>query len=509
MRRWGVIGKREPSVRPVGDLSPHAPQPPPVRLHLFGHACLGIEAGGRRILTDPWLIGSCYWRSWWHFPGPPELPAAWRAPDVVYLSHHHFDHFHYPSMRTLDRSAVVHVPRFGVDMMRGELEGLGFEHVVEMPHGVVHDLGDGLRLASYQHGFDDSALVVAAGDTVIVDLNDCKLRGRPLRRVVEQFGRPTFMLRTHSWAQSYPILYEAEDPKDLSLVGDGAFLHDFAEAAAELQPTYAVPFANMVAFLHPQAWPANDHLITPDRVQAHCAADPRLDAVEVVAMGPGDTWASDTGFDLSPTPWWSDRPGTLARLAAAAAPALERTAAEERERTCSFADLRAYLEDFASSIPAPARRLFFTRPVVFAAPWDEACPWWVLDLRRARFTRVAVLPDARAGIIRIDAAVLGDAIDKRVLHVVHGSMRIRTELRTGGVSDDLGFWALLMVYEIGYLPVGALRWRRFLPALARRWREAVDAVITVVGRGKGTPLERLSGGFASVELDAVRSDSGR
>lgn len=471
-----------------------------MRLHLFGHACLGIEVDGRRILTDPWLVGSCYWRSWWHFPGPPQLPEEWRSPDIVYLSHHHFDHFHYPSMRTLDRAAAVYAPRFGVDVLRGELEGLGFRTVVEMPHGAVHDLGGGLRLASYQHGFDDSALVVAAGDTVIVDLNDCKLRGRSLRRVVEQFGSPTFMLRTHSWAQSYPILYEAEDAADVALVGDGTFLHDFAEAAAELQPAYAVPFANMVAFLHPQSRAANDHLITPDRVQAHCAADGRLAGVEVVAMGPGDSWTRGEGFDLRPTPWWSDRPATLARLADAAAPALARTAAEEQQRSLAFGDLRAYLEAFASSIPRLVRRRLFTRPIVFAAPWDHDRPWWVLDLVRAQVTRTAALPEDRADVIHIDEGVLADAIDKRILHMVHGSMRIRTELRAGGVSDDLGFWGLLMVSEIGYLPLRSLSWPRFLGVLARRWREALDAASSLVGRGKGTPLERLSGGFASPEL---------
>src|SRR5690606_35639553 len=121
-------------------------------------------------------------------------------------------------------------------------------------------------------------------------------RGRALRQVVRTFGRPTFMLRTHSWAQSYPIQYEAEDPADLELITDETFLRDFADAAAVLQPRYAVPFANMVAFLHPQAAAANDHLITPDRVQAACAADGRLAAVEVVPLGPGDSWRAGEGF---------------------------------------------------------------------------------------------------------------------------------------------------------------------------------------------------------------------
>src|SRR5690606_10010800 len=222
----GVAGAYSPTRSTLETAMPVADATPPA-LHLFGHACLGIEAGGRRLLVDPWLVGSCYWRAWWHFPAPPELPEEWLAPDAIYLSHHHFDHFHYPSMRRLDRAARVYVPRFGVDVLRGELAGLGFHDVVELAHGEPRAFGDGARIASYQHGFDDSALVVADGDVVIVDLNDCKLRGRALRQVVRTFGRPTFMLRTHSWAQSYPIQYEAEDPADLELITDETFLRDF------------------------------------------------------------------------------------------------------------------------------------------------------------------------------------------------------------------------------------------------------------------------------------------
>ena len=64
------------------------------------------------MLIDPWLFGSCYWRSWWHYPPTMEPDAALLSPDFVYLTHHHFDHFHYPSMRRIDRNAEVLVARF-------------------------------------------------------------------------------------------------------------------------------------------------------------------------------------------------------------------------------------------------------------------------------------------------------------------------------------------------------------------------------------------------------------
>ena len=82
-----------------------------MRFTVIGHSCLYIETSAGTILVDPWLFGSCYWRSWWHYPPTPEPEPEWLAPDYVYLTHHHFDHFHFPSMRRIDRSAHVLVPR--------------------------------------------------------------------------------------------------------------------------------------------------------------------------------------------------------------------------------------------------------------------------------------------------------------------------------------------------------------------------------------------------------------
>ena len=184
-----------------------------MRFTVLGHGALFVEHGDTTILVDPWLAGSCYWRSWWHYP-PSEASEAHLRPTHVYLTHHHFDHFHYPSMRRLDKAAHVLVPRFGVDVMPGEVRSLGFSRVTELHHGEVTALAPGLRVASYQYGFDDSAFVIAAGDVVLADLNDCKMRGASLRQVLDAFGPPTFLFKSHSWAQAYPVHYTADEPRE-------------------------------------------------------------------------------------------------------------------------------------------------------------------------------------------------------------------------------------------------------------------------------------------------------
>src|SRR5579863_6400003 len=46
-------------------------------LKTLGHASIALYRDGDAplLLTDPWLIGSVYWRSWWlqNYPSEPEL----------------------------------------------------------------------------------------------------------------------------------------------------------------------------------------------------------------------------------------------------------------------------------------------------------------------------------------------------------------------------------------------------------------------------------------------------
>ncbi len=466
-----------------------------MRVTVIGHSCLRIETRAGTVLVDPWLSGSCYWRSWWHFPPSAEPDEALLAPDFVYLTHHHFDHFHYPSMRRLDRSARVLVPRFGVDVMAGEVESLGFDRPRELPHGRLVELGEGVRVASFQYGFDDTAFVVVDGDDVIVDLNDAKTRGRALAQIRRLVGRPTLAFKSHSFAQSYPVLYTADDPADLALVGRRTYLDDFADTMAELNPRYAVPFGSMVGFLHPESHPVNEHLVTPAEVVEAVAERGGIPGTEVVTMIPGDTWSSATGFERSDTDWYTDRERHLAELAERHRPALEARAADEAGRTLDPALFDAHLGRFVREVPRLLARRLVDRPVVFAVPSDTATPYWWVDPARGRIGRSSRPPEGHASVITVTEAVLADAISARILHMVHGSMRIRTHLAAGGVRADLGFWGLLMMWEIGYLPLRRRMWRpRLWMAAARRWRELVDQA---PGLARRDPVGHLAERFGA------------
>lgn len=466
-----------------------------MRVTVIGHSCLRAETRAGTILVDPWLVGSCYWRSWWHFPPSTEPTDELLGPDFVYLTHHHFDHFHYPSMRKLDRSAKVLIPRFGVDVMADEVEGLGFDRPRELVHGRVLDLGQGVRVASYQYGFDDTAFVIAEDDHVVVDVNDCKIRGRALGQLVDDFGTPTLACKSHSFAQSYPVLYDSPDPAQLSLVSAQTYVDDFHEVMGRLRPRYAIPFGSMVGFLHPDSAPLNAHLVTPGAVVEGVAARGGIEGTEVVTMAPGDVWDSETGFERSEFDWYADRDAHLAELTEKYAPKIAAQTAAEEGVGLDWADFEAHFGRFVREVPRLLGRRLAPRPFVFHVPSDVDTPYWWVSFRSRSVGRAATLPADASGLTTIPEAVLRDAIRDRVVQLLHGAMRIHTSLEPGGVHSDLGFWGLVMIWELGYLPLRrSARSPRLWITMARRWRELVDMAPSIVSRN---PVDHLAGGLGA------------
>ncbi|HEX3575983.1 MAG TPA: MBL fold metallo-hydrolase [Rhodopila sp.] len=116
MLRWQL--RRQRAVWPAGLSSPPYPPPPEtvpdaaVAITFINHASFLIRLPGVTILTDPIFSERCSPVTW---AGPKRARPPGIAlsdlprPDIVLLSHNHYDHMDLPSLRYIQRH---HAPRF-------------------------------------------------------------------------------------------------------------------------------------------------------------------------------------------------------------------------------------------------------------------------------------------------------------------------------------------------------------------------------------------------------------
>ena len=92
------------------------------KLNVIGHACLYIETKDVRLLVDPWIVGSCYWRSWWNYPEVEEPLIKDINPTHIYLTHLHWDHYHGPTLRKFYGSdPVIILPKAVTKRMKDDM----------------------------------------------------------------------------------------------------------------------------------------------------------------------------------------------------------------------------------------------------------------------------------------------------------------------------------------------------------------------------------------------------
>ena len=82
-----------------------------MKFEILSHAGLAVTHANKTLVCDPWLVGSTHWRSWWNYP--PVVPnlLSRLSPDVIYLTHIHWDHFQGVSLRKFPRDTQIVIPR--------------------------------------------------------------------------------------------------------------------------------------------------------------------------------------------------------------------------------------------------------------------------------------------------------------------------------------------------------------------------------------------------------------
>lgn len=172
----------------------------------LGHACLRFSGAAGALICDPWLATvPIYGNTAVKYPFLPDDQLA-TALDVthIYISHHHEDHFHVPTLDLFSRDTVVLIPAFEyVDhpragSMRRTLERMGFTNVVPLRswETLELDLGEPLRLTlipsakSRWHDWENSGLILKSADWTALNLNDNLVDDSLLEQIQACAGRP-------------------------------------------------------------------------------------------------------------------------------------------------------------------------------------------------------------------------------------------------------------------------------------------------------------------------------
>jgi UDP-MurNAc hydroxylase len=321
-----------------------------LRVSYYGQACTLIEAGGKRILTDPWLTEGAYMGTWFHTHlladagVTPE--TCCRDIDYLFLSHEHRDHLDLETLRHFRRDIPLLLCRFSTPKLRNYLTSLGFTNIRETASGEELDLGDGVKatiLATAEYT-NDSALVVEHEGVRLFQETDCKLGYGDLERLGERGIDIGFYM--FSGANWYPMLYQYDEAAQLELVARRrrALLRSLVQRVKLTKPKFAVPAAGPCTVLDPE-------MLWLNSVERGIFVDPELGVRAIneaglpcqpLYMAASDVWDSGTGFeDHAPTAFRCPRDQYIREASERMAPTISARRAAERPAPVEFADLLA------------------------------------------------------------------------------------------------------------------------------------------------------------------------
>ncbi len=233
-----------------------------LRLETIGHATIVLYRDGESplLVTDPWLVGSVYWRSWWlrHYPSAAEI--EWLADTAhVYVTHEHPDHFHTPSIRRLGARPAYLFPALAERGWLAYLAERGYR-AAALPPRRWHALGTGVAIMSIPLWNDDSLLLIDTPNALILNLNDAKPLPpvlRALRRLGDRIGKPRVLLASYSPASLVNSFLDERGV--VSLRSREHYVAFICRLCERLGADFYIPFASQAVFERADSAWANPH----------------------------------------------------------------------------------------------------------------------------------------------------------------------------------------------------------------------------------------------------------
>ena len=322
-----------------------------MKFQVLSHAGLSVtNNNGKQLICDPWIIGSCYWRSWWNYPPVSRELVDSLNPDVIYITHIHWDHFHGPSLEKFPKDVKIVVPKGNYTRNIDDLYSLGFKNVYEIKHGETYKIDDEFEITSYQFGvFLDSAPLIECDGITLLNLNDSKHMGPTLKQIKRRHKDIDFVFRSHSSANSRMSYEIVDDPEEV--VDDvERYIDEFALTARAVGAKYAVPFASNHCHLHKDSWKYNHVVQTPQMVKDHFDKN-GITSPELRIMLSGDSWDAQIGFHQDTKDWFQNREELLEQYREDQSAKLQKFYETEDNTKLSLKFVQNYYKNLSKKIP--------------------------------------------------------------------------------------------------------------------------------------------------------------
>jgi ubiquinone/menaquinone biosynthesis C-methylase UbiE len=401
-------------------------------LRTFGHATLVLlEDGVPLIATDPWLVGSVFWRSWWLEQDPTEEEIGLvRRAQHIYITHSHPDHLNLPTLRSLGKPSTLH-PQFPHYPVPAYLAEHGFPTQV-LERWVWHRLTDSVRIMSVPTFLDDSILVLETPHAIVFDLNDSTAPPRLLRHIrqrVTTARKPVVVLKSYSSASSGICTFR--NGRRVPHRNKKAYVQAAQAKAEALGAQLFVPFASQAFFGRPDTAWANEYKVQFTELCEHWTAKQIEVALPFVSLDLDSLQFTSSYVG----PRWNPDEAERAKIA-------ERHAEETAFVLPSDFDER--LKKYHDEIVA--FRIVYPRGIGWRLATSGTERFYNSRTRRIEHK----IPDAHDFVITLPDKVLYEALCNNILTDIGVTMFTRLDTKRG-TTVTYGAFLLMGMHDYGYL----------------------------------------------------------
>lgn len=224
----------------------------------INHAGYELQAGGLRIVHDPWMSGLAFDDGWALVSETVYPIGDFERVDYIWFSHEHPDHFSPPALRQIPEQV-----RKGITVLFQETRDkrviefcrkLGFK-TQELPNGKRIQLNDQVAVTNGRVLGRDSWLFTETPNGTIFNANDCV--GVDWNRIASSLSRPVDLLLTQ-----FSYANWVGNPGDHSRMKAAAEekLREMRHQMEVFRPRTVIPFASFVWFCREENFHMNEHM---------------------------------------------------------------------------------------------------------------------------------------------------------------------------------------------------------------------------------------------------------